>query len=76
MRIKKLNILLTEINKISEKLKLDLKPVQTDFAKFIGKKKQYINSFCLGKRQVSNKELLFLLEQYEIFKTVKDKKSR
>ena len=76
MQIKKLKGILIEINKISDKLKLDLKPVQTDFAKFIGKKKQYINSFCSGKRQVSNKELLFLLEQYEIFKTVKDKKSR
>lgn len=67
---------LLAIEEITDKLKNNLKPVQTDFAKFIGKKKQYINSFCLGKRQVSNKELLFLLEQYEIFKTVKDKKSR
>jgi hypothetical protein len=67
---------LSAIDRISERLKINLQPVQTDFSKFIGKKKQYINSFCLGKRQVSNKELLFLLEQYEIFKTVKDKKSR
>ena len=76
MKIDKLKKHLSSIDKISEKLKLDLKPIQADFAKFIGKKKQYINSFCLGRRQVSNKELLFLLEQYEIFKTVKDKKSR
>lgn len=74
MKIDKLKKHLSSIDKISEKLKLDLKPIQTDFAKFIGKKKQYINSFCLGKRQVSNKELLFLLEQYEIFKTVKENK--
>ena len=74
--IDKLKKHISSIEQIAEKLKNNLKPIQTDFAKFIGKKKQYINSFCLGKRQVSNKELLFLLEQYEIFKTVKDKKSR
>jgi len=74
--ITKLKKHLSDIDKISERLKITLQPVQTNFGKFIGKKKQYINSFCLGKRQVSNKELLFLLEQYEIFKTIKDKKSR
>lgn len=77
------NILITKLKKhiitieqIKNQLRATLRPIQTDFAKFIGKKKQYINSFCLGNRQISNKELLFLLEQYEIFKTVKDKKSR
>lgn len=74
--ITKLKKHLSDIDKISERLKITLQPVQTNFAKFIGKKKQYVNSFCLGKRQVSNKELLFLLEQYDIFKTVNDKKSR
>ena len=74
--ITKLKKHLSAIDKISERLKINLQPVQTDFAKFSSKKKQYINSFCSGKRQISNKELLFLLEQYEIFKTVKDKKSR
>ena len=74
--MKKLKKHLSAIDKISERLKKKLQPIQTDFAKCIVKKKQYINSFCLSKRQVSNKELLFLLEQYEIFKTTKDKKSR
>ncbi len=74
--IDKLKKHLSAIDKIVERLKINLQPVQTNFAKFIGKKKQYVNSFCLGKRQVSNKELLFLLEQYDIFKTVNDKKSR
>lgn len=74
--ITKLKKHLSDIDKISERLKITLQPVQTNFAKFIGKKKQYVNSFCLGKRQVSNKKLLFLLEQYDIFKTVNDKKSR
>ncbi len=74
--IDKLKKHLSAIDKIAERLKINLQPVQTNFAKFIGKKKQYVNSFCLGKRQVSNKELLFLLEQYDIFKTVNDKKSR
>ena len=73
--IDKLKKHLSAIDKIAERLKINLQPVQTNFAKFIGKKKQYINSFCLGKRQVSNKELLFLLEQYEIFKTIKEDKS-
>ena len=72
-RKNKLKECLSDIEKISEKLRADLYTEQTGFSKFINKKVQYINSFCLGKRQVSNKELLFLLEQYEIFKTVKDK---
>lgn len=67
---------LSAIEQITESFKNNLKPVQTEYAKFIKKKKQYINSFCLGKRQVSNKELLFLLEQYELFKANKPKKSR
>ena len=76
MEIDKLKIYILAIEQITNSLRSNLKPIQTNFAKFIGKKKQYINSFCLGKRQVSNKELLFLLEQYEIFKTIKEEKSR
>lgn len=76
MQIVKLKKYILAIEQITNSLRSNLKPIQTNFSKFIGKKKQYINSFCLGRRQVSNKELLFLLEQYEIFKTVKDKKSR
>lgn len=76
MQIEKLKKHILSIEQIADNVRANLKPVQTDFSKFICKKKQYINSFCSGKRQVSNKELLFLLEQYDIFKTVKDKKSR
>ena len=76
MEIDKLKIYILAIEQITNSLRSNLKPIQTNFAKFIGKKKQYVNSFCLGKRQVSNKELLFLLEQYEIFKTIKEEKSR
>ena len=60
---------LSEIEFVTQKLRTDLKPIQTDFSKFAKRHKQYINSFCRGKRNISTKELLYLLEQYELFKT-------